>query len=102
MAKPKYKATSVYANTKINNANYLDFFKPKSVPVARNDVRFEITTVYTYRPDLLAHDLYGTRELWWVFAQRNPEILKDPIFDFVPGTIILLPQAELMREMMGL
>jgi len=102
MALPKYKQTSVYSNTKINKSGYLDFFKPNSVPIARNDVRYEITTAYTYRPDLLAHDLYGTKDLWWVFAQRNPEVLKDPIFDFVAGTTIFLPQRSLMQDTMGL
>lgn len=98
----KYKESSVYSKTKVNNSGYLDFFKPKSVPIAKNDVLYEITTVYTYRPDLLAHDLYGDRNLWWVFAQRNPNILKDPVFDFVAGTKIYLPQQKLMKDSMGL
>src|SRR5210317_877879 len=98
MAAPKYDQTSLYSNTLINNAGYLDFFKPKSVPISKNDVLFEITTSYTYRPDLLAHDLYGVKNLCWVFAQRNPEILKDPVFDFVAGTKIYLPQRKLMQE----
>ena len=98
----KYEGTSVYSNTKITSSGYLDFFNPKSVPIAKNDVKYIITTAYTYRPDLLAHDLYGTNKLWWVFAQRNPEVLKDPIFDFVAGTSIFLPQRKLMKELMGL
>ena len=40
--------------------------------------------------DLLAFDMYGDKDLWWVFAQRNLEKLKDPIFDFEAGTEIFV------------
>jgi hypothetical protein len=39
----------------------------------------------------LAFDLYQDAKLWWVFAQRNRSILKDPIYDFSPGTTIFCP-----------
>lgn len=96
-----YSKLSVYSKTKTVNSLYLGTFVPKTVPRATNDILFEITTVYTYRPDLLAFDLYGNKELWWVFAQRNPDVIKDPVYDFVAGTQIYLPQARLLRQSLG-
>lgn len=90
-----------YKNTPVNKSGYLDIFVPVPVPESRFDVPYVITTAYTYRPDLLAHDLYGSRALWWIFAQRNPEVLKDPVFDFVAGTEIYLPQGANIREKLG-
>jgi hypothetical protein len=54
------------------------------------------------RPDLLASDLYGYPELWWVFIQRNMDVIQDPIFDFVPGTQIFIPKGSSLLTMLGL
>jgi hypothetical protein len=66
------------------------------------DQYWEITQVYNLRPDLLAHDLYGNSQLWWVFAQRNPNRIKDPLFDFTTGTGIYIPQLTTLKEVLGL
>ena len=93
---------SPYLKTPINRQGYLDILSPRSVPINREDILFEITTEYTYRPDLLAHITYGRRELWWVFAQSNMDILKDPVFDFVAGTKIYLPDPKALRNTLGI
>ena len=93
---------SPYGNTPINDAGYLDILKPRPIPVAPDDVLYEILPSYTYRPDLLAFDLYGRKELWWVFSQRNVDIIKDPIFDFVAGTKIYLPQGSKLKTSLGI
>ena len=54
------------------------------------------------RPDLLAYDLYGEVNLWWVFAQRNMDTLQDPIFDFVPGVQIYIPKKTELFTVLGL
>jgi hypothetical protein len=36
--------------------------------------------------------LYGTSKLWWVFAQRNLDVIQDPVFDFIAGTQIFVPK----------
>jgi hypothetical protein len=72
------------------------------VPVSDTDILFEITSEYTYRPDLLAYITYGRKELWWVFAQRNLDVLKDPVFDFVAGTKIYLPDDAALRNTLGI
>lgn len=92
---------SPYTKTPINDLGFLDILVPQSIPRANDDILYVITTAYTYRPDLLAYDLYGDRRLWWIFAQRNPDVIKDPVFDFVAGTQIFLPQERHLRSRLG-
>jgi hypothetical protein len=55
-----------------------------------------------YRPDLLAYDLYGDAGLWWVFIQRNLDVLQDPILDFVPGTQIYICKLSELTQALGI
>ena len=96
------KSLSPYAKTSITDSGYLDILEVIPVPASSKDILYEITTPYTYRPDLLAHDLYGSKDLWWIFAQRNSDILKDPVFDFLPGTKIYLPQEQFLKQSFGI
>lgn len=96
-----YGPFSPYSTTKFSPAGYLDVFSIRPVPAASTDILYEITPAYTHRPDLLAHDLYGKRELWWIFAQRNMDILKDPVYDFLAGTKIYLPQGQHLKDLLG-
>ena len=57
---------------------------------------------YTHRPDLLAYDLYGTPKLWWVFAQRNMDSIKDPVYDIEAGLEIYLPKGPALKQMLGI
>jgi len=93
---------NVYSKTKVTPAGYLDFLEVQTVPSAATDMLYEITPAYTHRPDLLANDLYGNKNLWWVFAQRNIDVLKDPVYDFVAGTKIFLPQGQNLIKRLGL
>ena len=43
------------------------------------NIKYTIESQYQYRPDLLAYDLYGSTKLWWVFAQRNMNIIKEDL-----------------------
>ena len=45
----------------------------------------------TDRVDMLAFNLYGSGQFWWVLADANPEILDWT--DLTPGTIIRIPNA---------
>ena len=96
-----YSNTSPYLNTSQANG-YLDVMTWRTVPSEKDDILFTITASYKHRPDLLAHDLYHDTGLWWVFSQRNPSILKDPVFDFEPGVQIYLPKLSSMKHTMGI
>ena len=95
-----YTKTSPYFNTSLVN-NYLDIINFRDIPKERDDVLFELTATYELRPDLLAYDLYGDHQLWWVFAIRNRSIIKDPVFDMVAGVKIFLPKATTLNRVVG-
>jgi hypothetical protein len=84
------KPTSQYALTPIVNF-YLDIWVPITVPANNTDTIITIPPSFNLRPDLLSYEQYGTADLWWVFSVRNPDILIDPINDFVTGLQIYIP-----------
>ncbi len=96
----KYKTTSPYYRTKQNKL-YLELLTIRPVPAETDDFLYTIENQYENRPDLLAYDLYGTPKLWWVFVQRNMDVIKDPIFDFVPGTKIYIPKKTNLERYLG-
>ena len=96
-----YPATSPYYNTGVVNKKFLDIMVNRPIPMLQSDVYYTLTQVYEYRPDLLAYDLYNDSRLWWVFAQRNPNILLDPLFDFTIGTFIFIPKLSTLQDVLG-
>lgn len=61
-----YKSSTPWKDTAIRN-NYLDILKIRPVSAEPDDYLYTIEPQYTYRPDLLAYDLYNDPKLWWVF-----------------------------------
>lgn len=96
----QYDSTSAYYTTNYSQF-YLDVMVNRPIPRYQDDLEFEITQTYQYRPDLLALDLYDTANLWWVFYQRNPNTLQAPPLDFVAGTVIYLPKLSTLRSVLG-
>ena len=96
-----YGTTSPYYQTPVINGAYLGVMVNRSLPAISTDVYWLITPVYNLRPDLLAYDLYTDSRLWWVFAQRNPNTLVDPLFDFTTGTGIYLPTLSTIQATLG-
>ncbi len=101
MAQVNYLPSSPYFQTN-SFGNFLDVMTNRPITKLPDDVLYEIDSVYQYRPDLLAADLYGTSSLWWVFAQRNPNTLVDPLRDFVAGTRIYIPKIETLKQDLGI
>ena len=97
-----YIGTSPWFNTQIIENQYLDVLRIRPIPAESDDVLYTVEPQYTYRPDLLAFDLYNDKALWWVFAQRNIEILKDPVFDLVPGIEIYVPKGPSLSRVLGI
>lgn len=95
-----YAKSSPWANTTENNL-YLELLTIRPVPAEADDYKYVIENQYKHRPDLLAFDLYGNAKLWWVFVQRNMDIIKDPIYDFAPGTTIYLPKKSNLEKYLG-
>ena len=95
-----YNATSPYYTTGYSQF-FLDVMNNRAIPKESDDIGFQINLTYQYRPDLLAHDLYGDARLWWVFYQRNPNTLTKPPVDFVANTVILLPKITTLKSALG-
>lgn len=97
----KYSNNSPWYKTSITKNSYLDVLTIRAVSSEADDFLYTIEPQYTYRPDLLAFDLYEDASLWWVFIQRNLDVLQDPIWDFVPGTQIYLPKGSSLKQVLG-
>jgi|TARA_R110000851_G_scaffold87922_5_gene191700 hypothetical protein len=97
-----YNGSSPWFSTPTQENQYLGVLKIRPIPAESDDVLITIQPQYTHRPDLLAFDLYGNKDLWWVFAQRNMEIIKDPIFDLEAGIQIYVPKGAALTRILGI
>ena len=96
-----YTSNSPWFSTNTKNNQYLDILRIRPVPAQDDDILYKLQPQYAYRPDLLAYDLYGSKDLWWVFAQRNMNVIKDPVNDFIPGVEIYLPKGDALARQLG-
>jgi len=96
----QYKDNSPWKFTRVE-ANNLGYYNHISIEAKDDDLSYTILPQYNYRPDLLAYDIYGDAKLWWVFASRNMDRLKDPIFDFRSGLEIKLPKRSTLTAILG-
>lgn len=96
-----YSKTSPYFTTNVTGS-FLDLLNLRDIPAQSDDILYVVTQQYSNRPDLLAYDLYSDVNLWWVFAVRNKSIIKDPVFDMIPGQRIYLPKLSTINAVMGL
>ena len=94
-------ANSPYSKTKLAPDGTLGILSIRGVPAYTDDILYTVEPQYANRPDLLAYDLYGDNSLWWVFTQRNLNVLQDPIYDLVPGVQIYLPAPSKVKEELG-
>ena len=67
--------SSPYKNTQSQLNGALDILTIRPVPAYADDPLYTIEPQYTHRPDLLAHDMYGSNRLWWIFALVVYEII---------------------------
>lgn len=96
----EYDKYSAYYTTE-KFGRFLDVLSYREVPRNKNDRIFTVNAIYEFRPDLLANDLYGRSSLWWVFSARNPNVIKDPVFDFYRGQVIYLPNNDSLMSALG-
>jgi hypothetical protein len=95
-----YNSNSPWYTTEITR-EYLGILTIRSVSAELDDYLYTLESQYAYRPDLLSYDLYGTPDLWWVFMQRNLDVIQDPIFDFVPGVQFYIPKSNSLLKVLG-
>ena len=95
-----YTKLSPYYTTQLAGS-YLDVANFRQISGEYDDVSFTVTSQYEFRPDLLAYDLYGDVNLWWVFSVRNKDKVKDPIYDLYAGQTIYLPKLSTLQNVLG-
>ena len=95
-----YKNTSPYYTTD-DSQGYLDVMSHRKIIAEANDILYTVDKRYEHRPDLLAYDVYQDVTLWWVFAVRNLNVIKDPIYDLIAGTKIYLPKLSNIKTSLG-
>lgn len=96
-----YSKGSPYYTTD-SSKGYLDVANFRNFPFETDDSLWEISSSYEHRPDLLAFDLYNDVNLWWVFAVRNPSVIKDPVYDLIPGKKIYIPKLQTLQSALGI
>lgn len=95
---PNYKPESPYALTQIAG-NYMAYYIHRSIDPQQDDIITKMDNpIYVSRPDLLANDVYGDPDLWWVFGVRNG--FEDPIYDLTLGITIAIPQLHYVRSVL--
>ena len=95
-----YSKSSPYYGTG-TFGQFLDVLEYRSIPKTSSDIEYVIDAVYKHRPDMLAYDLYGDVNFWWVFALRNPNTIQDPVFDMQVGNTIFLPKKDTIVGIIG-
>lgn len=96
-----YSNTSPWAKT-TDLSGYLAQLNARPVAAENDDILYTIEPQFDLRPDLLSYVVYGTPKLWWVFIQRNMDVLRDPIFDFTVGTQIFVPKKSSLFKVLGI
>ena len=95
-----YNGDSFYANTDTIDF-YLDIWNDDINLSTTGDTSIEIHSKYNLRPDLMAYDMYGSPNYWWVFALKNKDKLIDPVEDFKTGLVITVPSRSGIRSLIG-
>ena len=95
-----FNKSGPYAQTPLVNG-YLGTLTLIDLPAEMDDVQYVIENAYMHRPDKLAYQIYNDSQLWWVFAVRNKDVIKDSIYDFIPGQVIFLPKLTTIRQALG-
>lgn len=92
---PQYEQVSPYGLTSIIS-RFLVYYIHRTVDPNELDVTIQLNDErYVNRPDILANDIYGDPDLFWVIAVRNG--LQDPIFDFKKGELYIIPHPSYVR-----
>lgn len=95
-----FSKTSPYAKTPING-KFIGLYRHRPITKHTDDQLIKILPKYNNRPDLLSYDLYGTPEYWWIFGVRNPNLIRDVIWDMVTGIEIYVPSADHLQKVIG-
>ena len=100
MAIVQYSKSSVWYNT-IQSTWFLNVYNDRGLVRDGTDTLLVLNSKYNLRPDLLSYHLYGVVDYRWTFLFLNPDIIKDPIYDFVTGIEIYTATVDRLRSLLG-
>ena len=100
MARVVYPSSSPYAATP-QSSWFIGNYAHRKIAPEGGDRVITISAKYQNRPDLLAYDLYGNPGYWWVFCARNPNVIRDSIWDFEVGKMIIVPSQNHLKASLG-
>lgn len=83
---------------KVQQSWYLDYTIPAYFTDADSDTSYTIPNTHDCQPWKLSKELYGTEELYYIFALLNPDLLQDPVYDFSTGKTIKVPEPQRVRQ----
>ncbi len=86
-----------YKKTNVQN-NILQYANLPVLELSADDEYWTIEPKYHQRPDKLAHELYGSESLYYVFLLANIDLMDDPVFDFIEGMEIRVPSVNNVRR----
>ena len=94
-----FDPTSPWKKTPILYKKVLDIMNPVFIEKSILDEEYTIPQNFNLRPDLASYELFGTSKYRWVFANRNPDEIQDPINDFTAGKKIRIPSKAAVEKM---
>lgn len=100
MAQVIYNKTSQYYITP-QTSWFLGMYVDRGLIRDGTDQAITLDSRYALRPDLLSYDLYGIVDYRWTFMMLNPDLIKDPIYDFVTGLTIYVATLDRLRSALG-
>ena len=100
MSRLTYPRTSPYSAT-AQTSWYLGNYVDRPIPPDSGDQLYVLLPRHQYNPTLLSQELYGSPVYWWIFMQRNIDLIRDPIWDFVAGMTIVVPSAGYLKTVIG-
>ena len=92
---PSYIQESPFGVTDIIG-RYMTYYIHRRIPPNALDVIVTLDDRYDKRPDLLAADVYGDPDLFWVVGLRNG--LEDPVFGLRKGVRYTIPHPSFVRN----
>lgn len=93
-----YSKRSPYALTP-TYGSFSGYYVHRSVPPHATDSYDTVRHGWVSRPDLLALDIYGDSEFWWVVPLRNG--LEDPIYGLTYDLVVAVPSKDRVLKMFG-
>jgi hypothetical protein len=100
-AKLQLKQNSAFSNTPVYQVGSDVVFglRRTVIPPDPTDFIVQVTQGLIGRLDLIAYEVYGSVELWWVIAEANQIV--DPLTEVTLGYELIMPTANRVKHILG-